>query len=188
MFLKVLKEESNPYKGSEYAGFIDLKSDRDFTIRAGQSAMINLGVRINYEEMDSKLEKTFLNIEQFKKSHFLQLSLRSSLAKRGLIIPNGVGIIDIDYRDEIKLMVHFPVTRSYIANILTSKNRIDIKKGERIAQISIIEHKAWLLGVDSKKERIGGFGSTGSFEDTEIINPLPVRYNLASPIFQEVSH
>ena len=36
-----------------------------------------------------------------------------------------------------------------------------IKKGDKIAQILLKEHKTYLMGVDSEDERVGGFGSTG---------------------------
>ena len=153
MFLKVLDEECKPFKGSKYSSFIDLRSAKDCVIRVGRSAMIGLGVRIDHENLNRLLGSVCLNAEDFKKSHYLQLSLRSSLAKEGLIIPNGVGIMDIDYKGEIKLMVH--------NTFRASGKGIRINKGDRIAQISIISHKCWLMGVESEEERRGGFGSTG---------------------------
>jgi len=37
-----------------------------------------------------------------------------------------------------------------------------IKKGDKIAQITLLEHKSYLFGVESDVERSGGFGSTGA--------------------------
>jgi len=50
------------------------------------------------------------DINQWLKSHQLNLHIRSSLsAKYGLIIANGTGIIDLDYEDEIMICLHSPI-------------------------------------------------------------------------------
>jgi len=36
-----------------------------------------------------------------------------------------------------------------------------IKKGDKIGQITLLEHKGYLMGIESDVERDGGFGSTG---------------------------
>ena len=80
--------------------------------------------------------------------HFAMLVPRSSLfIKTGLMQCNGVGIIDSDYREEIRLplynMTDEPVT---------------IMKGDRIGQLVIMEYKQYYPVKQS--ERNGGFGST----------------------------
>ena len=40
-------------------------------------------------------------------------------------------------------------------------NSFKIKKGDKIAQITLLEHKSHLFGIDTDEERKGGFGSTG---------------------------
>lgn len=81
----------------------------------------------------------------------LQLRLRSSLAaKEGLIIPNGVGTIDCDYKDEIKLMVYN--TNSY---------GVVIKSGQRVGQL-ILNYVYYITNAAKEiNTRGGGFGSTG---------------------------
>jgi len=37
---------------------------------------------------------------------------------------------------------------------------VQIKKGDKIAQILLKEHKGYLLGIETEEERVGGFGST----------------------------
>ena len=87
-----------------------------------------------------------------------QIRARSGLARRGLIIPNGPGTIDADYRGEIKVL---------LLN-LSAEDPFDIEQGERIAQMVIqrvpeviFEEVEDLdaLGKTSRGE--GGFGSTG---------------------------
>ena len=36
-----------------------------------------------------------------------------------------------------------------------------IKKGDKVVQISLEQHKTHMFGIRSDDERIGGFGSTG---------------------------
>lgn len=85
----------------------------------------------------------------------LMLTARSSITKKqGLILPNGVGIIDQDYcgaEDEI----HIPILN---VGQLTHT----IEKGERIAQGMFvkIETAQWNEGAAKESSR-GGFGSTG---------------------------
>lgn len=86
---------------------------------------------------------------------YLQLSIRSGTAlKTGLILANGVGIVDSDYYNNPDNEGHimFPVHN------LGFKDKL-IKKGERIGQGLFLKY----LKVDddsSDGTRIGGFGST----------------------------
>lgn len=81
----------------------------------------------------------------------LQMRLRSSLAiDHNLIIPNGVGTIDADYKDEIGILIHNP-------NLYGCR----IEKGYRIGQLILnYVHKIENINV-KQEERKGGFGSTG---------------------------
>lgn len=85
----------------------------------------------------------------------LMIAPRSSLArKKGLAMPNGVGIIDPDYcgpDDEIKLLLTNFTDRP-----------VAVKKGERLCQgvFVRVDRAAWDEGPPSGETR-GGFGSTG---------------------------
>lgn len=81
----------------------------------------------------------------------LQVRLRSSLATRKIMLANGVGTIDADYRDEIGVMLYNAGTEV-----------VRIPAGERVAQLVMalvprLENIEVAIG-----ERNGGFGSTGS--------------------------
>jgi dUTP pyrophosphatase len=88
-----------------------------------------------------------------------QIRCRSSLGKRGMILPNGVGTIDSDYRGELKVLA------SYIGE----GEEMMIEKGERVAQLLFApvpmvrfeEVASDLLGQTNRGS--GGFGSTGQF-------------------------
>ena len=36
-----------------------------------------------------------------------------------------------------------------------------IKKGDKVAQCTLVEHKGYLMGIESDTDRTGGFGSSG---------------------------
>lgn len=86
---------------------------------------------------------------------YLQLSIRSGIAlKTGLILANGVGIVDSDYYNNPDNEGHimFPVHN------LGFKDKL-IKKGERIGQGLFLNY---LKADDDMSDgvRTGGFGST----------------------------
>lgn len=81
---------------------------------------------------------------------FMLLAPRSGLGtKYGIRFANTIGIVDQDYRDPIKFT-------------MTSDVPYIIQKGERFAQGIFIPYLV-LDGEDEpEKERMGGYGSTGS--------------------------
>lgn len=84
-----------------------------------------------------------------------QIRLRSSLGKRGFIIPNAPGTIDSDYRGTVKIL---------LANINSTPYNL-IRWGERVCQLLIkpVPEIQFLELTDlSETDRgTGGFGSTG---------------------------
>ena len=144
--LKILTRGCEPTKGSKYSAGIDLYASEDVIIGTGETKLVGLGVCIDLEKYN-----------KFLSSHYLELHPRSSLRAKGLI--SNTGIIDLDYKDEIKIIIHNPLNG--IANRGAMNQRyFTIKKGDRIAQILLKEHKGYLLGVMNDDERTGGFGST----------------------------
>jgi len=89
--------------------------------------------------------------------YFLMLCSRSSTPiKKGLIVANGIGVIDQDYNgdeDEIGVQV-----------LNFTKEDVIIEKGERIAQALLVSI-AKVVEFDEVKQMSsksrGGFGSTG---------------------------
>ncbi len=88
--------------------------------------------------------------------HFLGIFARSSTPlKRGLIVANGVGVVDADYcgpADEIKLQ---------LLNVTDAP--VQIKKGDRLAQGIVLPtpHVEWDEVDEMAAPTRGGFGSTG---------------------------
>jgi dUTP pyrophosphatase len=125
------------YQTDGAAGF-DLSARVEVTIAPGQVALIPTGLVI-----------------EVPTGHFLGVFARSSTPlKRGLMVANGVGVVDSDYcgpTDEIKVQVlnftNAPVT---------------VGQGERVAQGIILPlvRATWMESAIDRTPR-GGFGSTG---------------------------
>lgn len=185
---KVLKDYCQPIRGTKYSAYVDLFSAEDCTIGPGETKIVKLGVKIDLNAIKEDLISTHrlsMQIddlwEMFLKSHYLEVALRSSLGVKGLIIANGIGVIDLDYPDEIALIVHNPIigiekevqfdkNDDYIEinywGVPNEKEHSDYKKfiiarGDKVAQCTLKEHKGFLLGYDSDVVRTSGFGSTG---------------------------
>ena len=168
---KVLKDGKLPTKGTKHSACVDLYASEDVVIGAGETNLVGLGVAIDVESLssvycrDNNTDRYHpKDVEKWISSHYLQLMLRSSLSKE-LIIANGVGIVDLDYKNEIKIRLHNPLKISFersedSSGYVECANHFRIKKGDRIAQITLLEHKSYLFGIESDVERDGGFGST----------------------------
>lgn len=191
---KILDGACTPKRGTKYSAYVDLSAREDITIGAGETKIVKLGVKIDtdfflYEigkvnvtaggiiESDDDCSKA---INDFLKSHYLEISLRSSLGVKGLIIANGIGVIDLDYPDEIGLIVHNPVninkgfyttgehsTDLHIRTDFKDKTSFNISKGDKVAQCTLKEHKGYLMGYETETLRTGGFGST---DNKELLN------------------
>ena len=91
---------------------------------------------------------------EIPKGYMLMLAPRSSMSKTPLIIPNSFGVIDADYRGEIKAILHNTSDDAYL-----------IQKGDRLVQGILVPVGALkLLEVNELTETArgtGGIGSTG---------------------------
>ena len=113
----------------------DLKSTHHEDIYPGETKLIDTGVAV-------KIPKGYGGF----------VFNRSGQGKQGIILPNSVGVIDSDYRGNIKVP---------LKNLSDSPYKI--KPGDRIAQLVIMP--VLLVGfVDAWNDTergSGGFGSTG---------------------------
>jgi len=166
---KVLDEVCEPRRGTKYSAYVDLFARDDVVIGAGETKVVKLGVKLDLEKMFNHIHKdrktiTTLELENFMRYFYLEVALRSSLAVKGLIIANGIGIIDLDYPDEIGLIVHNPISLddAFYASQNRSTFGFKISKGDKVAQCTLKEHKGYFMGYKSDVVRDGGFGSTGN--------------------------
>lgn len=190
---KIIEGGTKPHIKTEFSSSADLCAREKVVIGAGETKIIPLGVKIDLEQIKNICfgdYKAFMKMQypnrgftgaefedaykQFLKTHFFELKLRSSLAVKGLIISNGVGEIDIDYPDEIGLIVHNPISgidENGLFNGADDKTSKDktcflIEAGERVAQIKLMPHKNYLMPDEYKstEKRTGGFGSTNKID------------------------
>lgn len=137
---KLTPEAVMPALGSKFAAGADLYSAEkgDVVIASGETKFIGTGIAVEIPE-----------------GYVGLVYARSGLAcKRGLAPANKVGVIDSDYRGEIK-----------VALFNHGKEPQTLEKGERIAQmvitpyLSVSYEEADELSDTERGE--GGFGSTG---------------------------
>jgi dUTP pyrophosphatase len=143
MRLKIRRLDSTislpAYGTNESAGF-DLAAAHDVAVAPGQIVLVRTGLVI-----------------EVPSGYFLGIFARSSTPlKRGLLVANGVGVIDPDYsgpNDEVMIQV------------LNITNReVRVARGDRLAQgIVLAAPRVTWDEVDEIREMTrGGFGATGN--------------------------
>ena len=128
-----------PSRSTSGSAGYDFSSIIDFTIEAGKSLIIPLGIKVNMND-----------------GEVLFLIVRSSCGfKYNVRMCNQVGVIDKDYYNNIKNEGHIWVR---LEN--HGENDFVVKKGDKIVQGIFMNY----LTVDNEEEiknkRSGGFGST----------------------------
>lgn len=135
------------------------------------SVAIDLYARETVEIYPGSIEKVPLNLVlvDMPVGYHAIVASRSSLPlKKGLIIANGIGIIDRDYcgqNDEIAILLHYPITKEHLEHPELLYEPVVISRGEKIAQLEIIRYLrpeiVEVFEVDTRSR--GGFGSTGGY-------------------------
>ena len=105
---------------------------------------------------------------EFPKNYVLQVHGRSGLAaKHGISLANNVGIIDSDYRGELKLMFTVDSSTNVLDAFASNQNAFEaLKPGNRVAQAILvpIPDVIWEEAeqISESLRGAGGFGSTGT--------------------------
>lgn len=141
--IKRLRENAVvPARATEGSAGLDLSAclDEPLVIPSGGRALIPTGIAIALPGS----------------AYVALLFARSSLgAKRGLLLSNGVGVIDSDYRGEIRIGVYNFTNEPCI-----------VENGERLAQLVVIPTASLPVRETQELEDTargaGGFGSTGT--------------------------
>lgn len=126
------------YGTNESAGF-DLAAAHDLVIPAGEVALVRTGLVI-----------------EVPAGHFLGIFARSSTPlKRGLMVANGVGVVDSDYsgpNDEIMVQV-----------LNFTGAPVQVTRGDRLAQGIVLPapRVSWEEVSAIREAARGGFGATG---------------------------
>ena len=142
LYVKKLREDAVlPVRATEGSAGMDLHAlvDAPVALQPGERAMVPTGLAIALPSPE----------------YVALIFARSGLAvKKGVTLSNCVGVIDSDYRGELK-----------IGLINQSKEAYTIEKGERIAQLVImpvcLPQVVEAENLDETDRGAGGFGSTG---------------------------
>jgi dUTP pyrophosphatase len=128
-----------PKHQSEQAAAFDLTAREAVTIAPKQIVYIPMNIGV-----------------ETPKGHFLLLAGRSSLHKRGVMMINGIGIVDPDYSGEDDEV--------HAALYNFSEKAVTIEKGDRLTQGIFIKAESWEWDEVEKmpNKTRGGFGSTGN--------------------------
>jgi dUTP pyrophosphatase len=138
-FKKIKESAKKPYYGTKGSAGADLSAcvEQDVEITPGEIAVIPTSVAVEIPE-----------------HHFGMICSRSGLAKNGITLANAPGIIDSDYRGEVKVIL-----------INRSKTPFVVKDGMRLAQLIILPFTdiEWVKSetLSETGRGSGGFGSTG---------------------------
>lgn len=134
--MKVLYNGNVPAYQSEEAAGADLRTSTDITLNPGEIRLISTGTKLC-----------------IPKGYYGQVCIRSSIGSCGITMANSVGIIDSDYRGEIKI----PLWN-------TTEDVYSITQGYRIAQIILVKHARadfkYAPELPNSSRGEGGFGST----------------------------
>lgn len=126
-----------PKMGSAAAAGMDFYQPESVVIEPHQTQYATLGLAV-----------------EIPKGYMLMLAPRSSMSKTPLIIPNSFGVIDADYRGEIKAILHNTSDTPYL-----------IQKGDRLVQGILVPVGALKLlevaQLTDTERGSGGIGSTG---------------------------
>lgn len=165
MFRLVDGGELLPQRATQHSAGFDVFANENVVIGAGETKLIGLGIALDHEsEWLLNYPPYNITLEDLNAGFYLELHPRSSLRAKG--IGGGVGIIDMDYRDEIKMIItnlfnpYISAGADYIPLISTTPYQI--KRGDKIGQLILKRHEGYLLPTQYTldAERTGGFGST----------------------------
>lgn len=153
-----------PERATKYSAGFDVFSNEDVVIGAGETVLVGLGICLDWNQIDLiALGNLDCNSVVMMQNYYLELHPRSSLRAKGL--GGGVGIIDIDYRHEIKMVISNPIVGLFYQQGWDRYDLLEeykIKKGDKIGQLILKRHEGYLMPLEYTKDeqRSGGFGST----------------------------
>lgn len=170
MFRKLTNDARLPERATKYSAKFDVFANEGAIIGAGETKLVPLGIALDVEmycfdkvsqlPYDYVLRNNIAGYDDFLKSHCFALHIRSLLRARGLT-SLGTGIIDMDYRGEIKMVIHNPLRWGEVpvndnATVYTKGVQHNasyvIKKGDKIGQLILCRHEGYLLPSEYTKE------------------------------------
>ncbi|MGI6787182.1 MAG: dUTP diphosphatase [Acholeplasmataceae bacterium] len=135
------KEIKIPERATKNSAGYDLSSAEDVLIKPKEIVLIKTGLKVSIPE-----------------GEVLLVFPRSSLAmKRGLMMSNGVGVVDSDYYNNPNNEGHLMIPLYNFTD-----QEVLVKKGERVSQGIFVKYGITIDDeVSNNNHRTGGFGSSG---------------------------
>ena len=126
-----------PKRGTEHSAGLDLFSAIDISIPRRNRRLVSTGISV-----------------QLPDGSYGQVAARSSMAVKGIDV--GAGVIDSDYRGEIKVLL-----------VNNTDSDYQVYVGDKIAQLIVLPYIRYLVPIqvstlDETQRGNGGFGSTGN--------------------------
>ena len=145
------KDAQLPIRATPGSIGLDLYALEDCKMQYGHRSLVRTGISIEI-------------VNNLSNCCYPKIAPRSGLSTKGIDI--GAGIIDLDYRGEIKVLLINNNRNRTIYLDGPQYNSFQIKKGDRIAQL-IIEGNPFIImkqvdSLSSTERGNGGFGSTGN--------------------------
>lgn len=139
--MKMISKKDKPSYSNSHAAGLDLRyiGEEKLIFSSGDHHMIGSGIHVEIPD-----------------GYFGLVAIRSGLGAKGLVLSNGVGIIDNDYRGEIKVPLYYH-----------GEGELVIEPGERVCQLLILPFVQADIEYVDKLEKSDrghdGFGSSGRF-------------------------
>ena len=156
--MKAVNEEMMPKRARLGDAGYDICSPEEYDIKPGEWTVIDTGLQLDGTEYpyfchqgrpipnDGGLHTVQVT---YPTTWFIAIFPRSGLSfKYGMRIINTIPVVDMGYRDSIKLKI-------------TSEIPFHISQGERIAQMVFLPYCIMSGEMTPTGKREGGFGSTG---------------------------
>ena len=139
--IKLLNDNAKlPTKGTDDAAGYDLYSSEAILARKGCTTFIPTGIAI-----------------ELPKGHAGFIHSRSGLTKDwGLVVANGVGVIDSDYRGEVGVLIY---NQGKYDKILEEGTRVAQLVIQEVPEVTLVEEVG---DMSDTKRGDGGFGHTGT--------------------------
>ena len=137
--VRALDEAPLPAYQTPGAAALDLAAAADLVVPPGQLALVPTGL-----------------VFAVPPGHFLAIVARSSLPRRGLLVANGLGVLDSDYRG--------PADEARVLVLNYTQAPVTIARGDRIAQAFVLRvPRVEFVPLTHEEDATsrGGFGSTG---------------------------
>lgn len=133
--------EKEPSYANAFAAGLDLPlmNEGGLTFHPGDHGVVHTGIAV-----------------ELPRGTFGLVAIRSGLGMKGLVLSNGIGVIDEDYRGEIRIPLFYH-----------GEETLHLVQGERVAQMIVVPYlqpilqKVETLSETDRGEE--GFGSSGRF-------------------------